>query len=111
MNLNTSFLVYASVIVAVRVLLWFYPKHAPKIGGFQLHHYMYGLVLLGLYFFVSHWILLSVGFALFVDEAPLFFIFKGWDWPDNHWKQYHSWQSLLSIALISALGYFLLKGY
>lgn len=105
MTLNYFFAVFLLMILATRVLLWFYPKHAPKLGGFQIHHYMYGLALIAVYFLVSTPVLLPVGFALVVDELPLFFIFKGFDWPDNHWKQYHSWQSVGSITVISLVSY------
>lgn len=111
MTFNFLFSTYIFAILGTRTLLWFYPKHAPKVGDFQLHHYMYGLCLGALYLLISSPILLALGVALFVDELPLFFIFKGWNWPDNHWKQYHSWQSLVFIAIVSILGYFLLKGY
>jgi len=65
---------------------------------------MHGLVLVGLYFLI-HWpVLLAVGVALVVDEIPLFFIFKTWDWPDDHWKQYHSWQSIVGVVAITVIG-------
>ena len=105
MSPNYFFIVYVITILVTRVCLWFWPRHAPKIGDFQLHHYMYGLFLIAMYYLISNTILLAVGFALVVDELPLFFIFKGWDWPDDHWKQYHSRQSILGIVVISALGY------
>jgi len=82
--------------------------HAHKIGKFQPHHYMYGLVLIAIYFLIPNPILLSIGGALFVDEIPLFFIFHGWDWPDDHWKQYHSWQSIVGIIFISLLGFWVI---
>ena len=105
MTLNYFFIVFVLVILTTRVLLWLLPKHAPKIAGFQMHHYMYGLILVAVYFLVSTPILLPIGLALLADELPLFFIFKGWNWPDNHWKQYHSWQSIGSVAVISLLSY------
>lgn len=89
-------------------MLWFWPKHAPKIGKFQLHHYMYGLILIAIYFLFNIPILLAVGLALFVDELPLFFIFGTWDWPHDHWKQYHSLKSIVSIVIISLLGFIIL---
>lgn len=101
MTLNSLLLVYILTIVLVRVVLCFFPKHAPTIGGFQMHHYMHGLGLIVLYFFIPWPVLLAVGLALVVDEVPLFFMFKGWNWPDNHWKQYHSWQSVVWIVVIT----------
>ena len=103
MNPVYLFGIYVVTILIARIPLLFWHNHAPKIGGFQLHHYMYGLVLLVVYFLVPQNILLAVGLGLFVDELPLFFIFKGLNWPDDHWKQYHSWQSIVGI-IISFLG-------
>ncbi len=106
MNMIYLIILYSATIIVSRVALWIWPRHAPKIGNFQLHHYMYGLLLIVLYFFIPQNFLLVIGLGLFVDELPLFFIFRGFDWPDDHWKQYHSWQSVFSIAGISALGLF-----
>lgn len=71
----------------------------------QPHHYMHGIILVALYFMIHWTVLLAVGTALVVDEIPLFFIFKTWDWPDDHWKQYHSWQSVVGAVLISVAGF------
>lgn len=105
MNLNYFFALYILTILVARIPLLFWHKHAPKIVSFQLHHYMYGLVLFAVYFFIPQTVLLAIGFGLVVDELPLFFIFKGWDWPDDHWKQYHSRQSIWGIVAISLIGY------
>jgi len=105
MNINYLFIVYALTIVVTRIFLKFWPIHSHKIGKFQPHHYMHGLILVAVYFLIPQPILLAIGSALVVDEIPLFFIFRGWDWPDDHWKQYHSKQSVISIMVISMLGY------
>lgn len=108
MNLNYLILIYVATILITRIFLKFFPIHGHKIGKLQPHHYMHGiiLVLLALLF---HWpILLAIGSALIVDEIPLFFIFRTWDWPDNHWKEYHSWKSILGIIIISIIGYIIL---
>jgi hypothetical protein len=96
--------VYVLTIVVVRVFLTFWPIHSHKIGNLQPHHYMHGLILIALYFIIPWPILLAVGSALVVDEVPLFFIFGTWNWPDNHWKQYHSWQSVLGVTALSLIG-------
>ncbi|OGN29304.1 MAG: hypothetical protein A3A33_03760 [Candidatus Yanofskybacteria bacterium RIFCSPLOWO2_01_FULL_49_25] len=107
--LNRYFFIYVATIIAIRIWLWYFPKHAPKIGDFQSHHYMVGLVLIAICLIVYKPILLAIGSALVVDEIPLFFIFKTWNWPDDHWKQYHSWESIAMIVAISLLGYFALQ--
>ena len=81
------------------------------IAGFQLHHYMYGLVLIGLYFFISNPAILAIGLGLLIDEVPLFFIYGTWNWPDNHWGEYHSWKSIAFIIAILILMAMLWFGY
>lgn len=101
--------IYVATIVITRIYLSIFPHHGPKIGNFQIHHYMYGLVLIVAYFLIRRPELLAIGSAWIVDELPLFFIFKGWNWPDDHWRQYHSWQSIMGILVISVAGYFAIK--
>lgn len=105
MSLKYFFLLFASTILITRLLLWLMPKHGPTIAGLQLHHYMYGLVLIFIYILTKKHLLLAIGSALVVDEIPLFFIFGTRYWPYDHWKQYHSWQSIIGILIISTLLY------
>jgi hypothetical protein len=105
MGLPQLFLVYVLTIIATRVILKLWPQHTGKVAGFQPHHYMFGVLLLLVYLFYPWNALIALGLALIVDEIPLFFIFKTWDWPDDHWKQYHSWASIWSIVAISLVGY------
>jgi len=103
MSLNILFITYILTIVVTRIFLKLFPIHGHKIGNFQPHHYMHGIILLILSLPLHLPILLAIGSAWIVDEIPLFFIFKTWNWPDDHWKQYHSMQSILGIAIISIL--------
>ena len=105
MSLKYFFLIFVLTIVATRIFLWLVPKHGPEIAGLQLHHYMYGLVFIVLYAIFQKSLLLSIGTALVVDEIPLFFIFKTWNWPFDHWREYHSWQSIVGILLVTVLMY------
>ena len=105
MDVAILFVIYVATILVTRIFLLFWHTHAPNIAGFQLHHYMYGLVLIAFYFLIPRPIFLAIGLGLIVDELPLFFIFKGWNWPDNHWKQYHSRESIWSIVVLSIIGY------
>ena len=99
-------IVFILTIVLTRIALSIWPKHGPMLAGIQLHHYMYGIVLVIISLFVFKTTLLPIGLALFIDEVPLFFMFGGWDWPDNHWKEYFSLQCVLWIVIISVVGYF-----
>ena len=109
MNLVFFFLVFAATIIITRVWLWLVPKHGPTIFGFRPHHYVLGILLVILSFWLLKWLLLPIGLALIVDEIPLFFKFKGFTWPDDHWKQYHSWFSIIGILIISLLIFLLLN--
>ncbi|MDE2079634.1 MAG: hypothetical protein KGI73_04615 [Patescibacteria group bacterium] len=108
-TLSHFLIAYALTILATRILLSFRPKHAPKIGGFQLHHYMYGVVLVALYALVPWPAILGIGLGLIADELPLFFVFKTWDWPEDHWRQYSktAWGvAIISLAMY-AIAYFI----
>src|SRR6188472_1872990 len=105
MDINYFFIIVIITIVLSRIWLWFVPKHSPKIGSFQPHHYHFGLVLIVLYFFFNNIYLLAIGIAWVIDEIPLFFIYKKWKWPDDHWDEYHSLQSLGGIFSILIVCY------
>ena len=99
------FLLYVLTIAVVRAWLKIFPKHGPTMFGFRPHHWAYGLVLVIVSFLFQLPALAAIGAALIVDEIPLFFIFKGLSWPDDHWKQYNSWASILGVIGISLFGY------
>ncbi len=100
MNFNYLLGIIILTIILTRVYLWFHQVHAPMIAGFQLHHYMYGLVLIAVYFIFANPTILAIGLGLLIDELPLFFIYKGFNWPDNHWGEYFSWKSVIGIIVI-----------
>lgn len=67
---------------------------------------MSGLVLILVYFFYRWSPLLPIGLALFVDELPLFFIYKRFsEWPEDAGLQYRSRKSILGVIVISVIGY------
>ena len=114
MTLKYFFLIFTVTIVIVRIFLSFYPIHSLKVWDFQPHHYMLGITLIAIYFLIPQFTvlantILAVGSALVVDEVPLFFIFRTWNWPDDHWKQYHSVESILGILIISVIFYIFLR--
>ncbi len=107
MNIKIFFLIIIATIVISRLFLWFLPKHGPVVAGLQLHHYMYGLMLILAYVFIQKPILFALGSGLVIDEIPLFFIYKTWDWPFDHWQQYFSWQSITGIVITLAICFLL----
>ncbi len=94
---------YSLTIVLSRVWLWFVPRHAPQIGNFQWHHWMTGVLLIVVYLIYPNLFLLAIGAALIVDQIPLFFIFKGLNWPDDCWKEYQSVSSTIGTFLVSLI--------
>ncbi len=62
-------MIFASTIAATRVFMHIRPTKSPKIKGFQLHHYMYGLVAVPTAIIIDSLTLYAVGLALFIDEA------------------------------------------
>jgi predicted membrane channel-forming protein YqfA (hemolysin III family) len=75
--MNILFLTFVLTILLSRSYLFFVPQaHSPRWKNFQVHHYMYGLLLLVISFLIKSGVLYSVGLGLFADELPLFFTNK-----------------------------------
>ncbi len=100
MNFYYLFGTIILTIIITRFYLWFHQVHAPMVVGFQMHHYMYGLILIGAYFLFSNYIILAIGLGLLIDELPLFFIYGTWNWPTDHWAEYFSWKSIIGIVVV-----------
>ena len=79
MSINKFFIIVVATIILTRIWLWFFPLHGPIIFGLRPHHYVYGLVLVAMYFLISKPIFLAIGSGLIIDEISLFFIFSGFN--------------------------------
>ena len=105
------FSVFLLTILITRIVLL--PRKriiSPKVRGFHVHHYVYGLILIAFSFIVSSLTVFAVGVGLFVDQLPLFgiekWLFSEEDW---HWGVNESPKSL-TILLFSIFIIYLFRG-
>lgn len=96
------FIIFLATILFTRICLYFKPISSPTIKGFRLHHYMYGIILMIIGFFINAIPIYAIGLGLFVDELPLFII-GGW-----HWKEYKSMPCILGV-IVGILLVFILR--
>ena len=90
-------------IVIIRFGVWLVPEVDMKIGPLVIHHYVFGLLLVGLTLFLSLVFgfnqylgyVLAIGLGLFIDELGFIMIGGKKD------KEYWSWQAI-SISLAAA---------
>jgi len=64
------FIIFLATIIITRLFLYLRPIPAPTINGFRMHHYMYGLILIILSFFLSNATGYAIGLGLFIDQVP-----------------------------------------
>ena len=103
---NFLFVIVLSTVVLTRLWLLLKPISSPRLKGFKLHHYMYGLIIVGISIFLSNIILYGIGFGLIVDELPLFLRYKN---NHFHWKEYNSIYSRLGVIICLVLVYIFIK--
>lgn len=97
----TFFFVFLATILITRFVLYVHPMPSPSIGGFRLHHYMYGLALLTVGYALGSAIIFAVGLGLFVDELT-YLLMGGKTHADNY-----SMISLLGTLMFIVLVFFL----
>jgi hypothetical protein len=90
-------------IFATRIFLYFTKLSGPTIKGFRVHHYLYGIILIIISFFIKSGIILAIGLGLLIDELPLFFIN---DWSE---KSYYSKKCLVGILIFITIIFLLLS--
>ena len=95
------FLIFIGTIVLIRIFLYVVPFHAPDIGSFDVHHYMYGIILLAVAYPLRSVLLYAVALALIVDELMLF------PTGATTWEDYYSLAFISGTALLCALVYML----
>lgn len=92
--MNIAAIIFITIIVT-RLWLRLMPISSPKMGGFKLHHYVYGIVISIVGLAMSNTYLLGIGLGLFIDELPLLLRYKN---NDFHWKEYNSLYSRVGVA-------------
>ena len=107
------FLIFIGVILFVRLFLYLKPTPGPTVSGFRIHHWMVGLLLLGvasLFIPLSSTIswrvplaIFAVGLALFVDELT-YLLLGGQTHADNYSKV-----SLVGTSLFVGIIFFVRK--
>ncbi len=64
--------IFLATIIVTRLFLWFLPVQTPDIGSFEVHHYMYGLILIAIALLSRSLPLYGIGVGLVVDELMIF---------------------------------------
>ncbi len=93
----TFFLIFLGTIVFTRICLAIKPVSSPTIHGFKLHHYMYGIVLMIVGFFIQNMPMFAIGLGLFVDELPI--LWKR----EFHYKEYKSAWCRIGVVILITL--------
>lgn len=93
--------VFMLTIFLTRAFLYFVRIASPTVSGFRVHHYMYGLFLLLLGIMTRDVIVVSIGYGLFLDEAPCLLSCKAFGY-----KEYSSKKTklLLMILIVISIG-------
>lgn len=101
------FIVILVTVALTRLWLFVRPTSSPRLQGFKLHHYMYGLVIGIIGYIFSVAALLGIGLGLIIDELPLFIRYKN---NDFHWKEYNSLYSRIGVVICLLL-LFIIRRY
>ncbi len=75
--------IFLATIIVTRVALFVRPTPSPTVGGFRMHHWMFGVVLVPLGIFLHSVWIYAIGIGLFVDELGYLFI-RGKNHADNY---------------------------
>lgn len=102
-NGDYFFVVFLGAILLTRLFL-IKENASPSVKNFRLHHYMYGVVLVGISLLIKNLTMCAIGFGLFIDELPII-LTKGpghreYGWKDGHEYYHSSWCSLGLLALV-----------
>lgn len=107
-NEDYFFLIFLGTITVTRLLLLNKGIASPTISDFRTRHYMYGIVLIVLSFFISNLTMFAIGLALLADELPLVIV-KGPGHREESWRgcedYYEPWV-VLGVLVLLLLTYF-----
>ncbi len=103
---------FLGTIAVTRVLLAFPKRPKSIIGKIHVRHYMWGIVLAVITFFIKNLTLYAIGLGLVADElAPL--LIKGPGYRDEQWRGCEDYFTAWSVAgaFLVALIVFLVRNY
>ncbi len=80
---NEFFFIFLGTILVVRLFLFLKPIPGPTIGGFRVHHYMYGIMAITVGLVLKSITIYAIGAGLFVDELA-YLIIRGKTHADNY---------------------------
>ena len=84
-NLDYFFVIFLGTVAATRLFMFLTKSTAPSIKSFRTRHYMYGLILVLVAFFVHNLTIYAVGLGLFIDELPAILV-KGPGHKEEQWN-------------------------
>jgi len=77
------FSIFLCTVLITRLFLYFFPVPSPTVGGFRMHHYMYGIAGIFAGLLVGSVALYAVGSGLFIDELA-YLLLHGKSHKDNY---------------------------
>ena len=95
---NYYFAIFLLTILITRGLLFVFPVASPTILQLRLHHWMYGLFLVGISFFISNVFVYAIGLGLVIDELT-YIVMDG----KTHQDNYSAMSVFGTIALIAVV--------
>jgi hypothetical protein len=95
---NEFLVIFVITVLAFRICLYMKPLSAPTIAGFRTHHYMYGLIGIGVGLAARSLLVYAIGWAMFVDELT-FVLIRGKNHADNYSLRSLAGTALLVIAV------------
>lgn len=64
------FLIFLATIIGTRILIFFHRQPSPTVMGLRLHHYMYGIALMIIAYFIKNVAIYAFGLGLLADQIP-----------------------------------------
>ena len=100
-NGDYFFLIFLGTIAVTRVLL-LSKVAGPTIKGFRVRHYMYGIILIIISFFIQNLPMYALGLGLLIDELPPVLV-KGPGHKSEYWRGCEDYYSPWCVAGVMVL--------